>query len=95
MERLGGTYREVVGDDVGKALVDTARRLSATQIVLGATRRSRFAELTQGSVIRRVIRDSGPISTSTSSATRAQAPVSGRAAGGRPPSRAIVSSPAP
>ena len=59
VERLGGTYREVVGDDVGKALVDTARRLSATQVVLGATRRSRFAELTQGSVIRRVIRDSG------------------------------------
>ena len=59
VERLGGTYREVVGDDVGKALVDTARRLNATQIVLGATRRSRFAELTHGSVIGRVIRDSG------------------------------------
>ena len=59
VERLGGTYREVVGDDIGKALVDTARRLSATQIVLGATRRSRWMELVRGSVIRRVIRDSG------------------------------------
>jgi two-component system sensor histidine kinase KdpD len=59
VERLGGTYRDVVGDDVGKALADTARRMNATQIVLGSTRRSRFAELLRGSVIRRVIRDSG------------------------------------
>ena len=36
-----------------------AHTLNATQIVLGATRRSRFAELTRGSVINRVIRDSG------------------------------------
>src|SRR6476659_7790483 len=59
VERLGGTYREVVGDDVGKALVEAARRVSASQIVLGATRRSRWTELVRGSVIRRVIRDSG------------------------------------
>ena len=59
VERLGGTYRDVVGDDVGKALVDTARRMNATQIVLGATRRSRLTELLRGSVIRRVIRESG------------------------------------
>ena len=37
----------------------TARTLNATQIVLGATRRSRLTELTRGSVINRVIRDSG------------------------------------
>ena len=59
VEELGGTYREVVGADVGEALVSAARSLNATQIVLGATRRSRFAELTRGSVINRVIRDSG------------------------------------
>ena len=59
VERLGGTYRDVVGDDIGKALVDTARRMNATQIVLGATRRSRLTELLRGSVIGRVIRDSG------------------------------------
>jgi two-component system sensor histidine kinase KdpD len=59
VERLGGTYRDVVGDDVGKALVETARRMNATQVVLGATRRSRLTELVRGSVIRRVIRESG------------------------------------
>ena len=42
VEELGGTYREVVGADIGEALVATARTLNATQIVLGATRRSRF-----------------------------------------------------
>ena len=33
--------------------------MNATQIVLGATRRSRLTELLRGSVIGRVIRDSG------------------------------------
>ncbi len=59
VEELGGAYREVVGADIGEALVSTAHALNATQIVLGATRRSRFTELTRGSVINRVIADSG------------------------------------
>ena len=59
VEQLGGTYRDVVGADVGQALIDTARALNASQIVLGATRRSRWRELTQGSVINHVIRNSG------------------------------------
>ncbi len=59
VEELGGTYKEVVGDDAGDALLGAARALNATQIVLGATRRSRYAELTRGSVINRVIRGSG------------------------------------
>ena len=42
VEELGGTYHEVVGADVGEALVDAARALNATQIVLGASRRSRW-----------------------------------------------------
>src|SRR5262245_16832285 len=58
-EELGGTYHEVVGDDVGGALLDAARTLNATQIVMGATRRSRWQRLTRGSVIGQVIRGSG------------------------------------
>jgi two-component system, OmpR family, sensor histidine kinase KdpD len=61
LEELSGTYHEVVGDDVGAALVRFARAEHATQLILGATRRSRWAELTRGSVITRVIRQSGPI----------------------------------
>jgi two-component system sensor histidine kinase KdpD len=56
---LGGTYHEVAGADVGEALLDAARSLNATQIVMGATRRSRWQRLTRGSVIGRVIRESG------------------------------------
>jgi two-component system sensor histidine kinase KdpD len=59
VEELGGSYREVVGADIGEALVSAAHTLNATQIVLGATRRSRFSELTRGSVINRVIAESG------------------------------------
>jgi two-component system, OmpR family, sensor histidine kinase KdpD len=61
LTELGGTYHEIVGDDIGKALIEFARAENATQLVLGASRRSRWVELTRGSVINRVIRDSGSI----------------------------------
>jgi two-component system sensor histidine kinase KdpD len=59
--QLGGRYHEIVGDDVGKSLLAFAREENATQLVLGATRRSRFQEWLRGSPILRVIRTSGPI----------------------------------
>jgi two-component system sensor histidine kinase KdpD len=59
VEELGGSYHEVAGADIGEALLDTARMLNATQIVMGATRRSRWQRLTRGSVIGKVIRESG------------------------------------
>jgi two-component system sensor histidine kinase KdpD len=59
VEELGGTYQEFVGDDPGAALVEAARALNATQIVMGASRRSRWQRLTRGSVIGKVIRESG------------------------------------
>ena len=52
-------YHEVVAEDVGEALVEAARSLNATQIVMGASRRSRWQRLTRGSVIGKVIRESG------------------------------------
>ena len=61
LEAVGGTFVEVVGNDVATALVGAARAENATQIVLGASRRSRWAELTRGSVINRVVRLSGAI----------------------------------
>ena len=59
VEQLGGTYREVAGADVGEALVETARALNATQIVLGAKERSGWSEFVSGSVVSTVIRRSG------------------------------------
>ncbi len=58
---LGGTFREVVGASVPDALLQVARAENVTQVVLGASDRSRFTELVRGSVINRVIRRSGPI----------------------------------
>jgi two-component system sensor histidine kinase KdpD len=56
---LGGSYHEVVGEDIGDSLLDAARSLNVTQIVMGASRRSRWQRLTRGSVIGKVIRGSG------------------------------------
>ena len=61
LDDLGGTYHEVVGTEVAEALAGTARSLEATQLVLGATRRSRLAEVFTGSVINKAIRLSGSI----------------------------------
>ncbi len=58
---LGGDYREVVGNDVGEALLQFARSEKATQLVVGASARSRPAELLRGSVLQRVIRGAGSI----------------------------------
>jgi two-component system sensor histidine kinase KdpD len=61
LEQLGGEYREATGADVAAALIDVARAENGTQIVLGASRRSRWQELTQGSIINRVVRRAGRI----------------------------------
>lgn len=58
---LGARYREVASGDIAGALIDVARAENATQIVLGSSHRSRWAELTGGSVINDVTRRSGSI----------------------------------
>ncbi|MEO5873365.1 MAG: sensor histidine kinase KdpD [Streptosporangiaceae bacterium] len=45
IEGLGGTYHQVVGDDVARSLLEFARAVNATQLVMGVTRRNRFAQL--------------------------------------------------
>ncbi len=59
LEELGGRYVEVVGATVAPTLVQVARAESATQLVLGATHRSRLTEFVRGSVVNSVIRASG------------------------------------
>jgi two-component system sensor histidine kinase KdpD len=72
LDEVGGEYSEVTGADAAKALIDLARAENATQIVLGASRRSLWQELTQGSVINRVIRLSGPIDVHVISSDEAE-----------------------
>ncbi len=59
LDDLGGRYVEVVGADVADALVSVARTENATQLIMGATHRSRITELLRGSVINSVIRVAG------------------------------------
>ncbi len=61
LAELGGTYHELAGADIATALVEFASAENATQIVLGASRQSRWATFLRGSVINDVIRASGPI----------------------------------
>jgi two-component system sensor histidine kinase KdpD len=59
LDDLGGRYVEVVGSDVAPALVQVARAENATQLILGASNRSRLSEFVRGSVINSVIRAAG------------------------------------
>jgi two-component system sensor histidine kinase KdpD len=52
---LGGRYREVVDANIAKSLVATAIAENSTQLIIGASRRSRWSRLTSGSIINRVI----------------------------------------
>ena len=60
-ESLGGTYHQVVGDDIPHALLDFARGVNATQLVLGVSRRGRFAQLLARGVGVTTTALSGPI----------------------------------
>ena len=61
LDELGGEYRVLASAEVAAALVQFARAENATQIVLGASRQSRWTHLLRGSVINNVIRASGTI----------------------------------
>lgn len=53
---LGGDYREIVGFDIARTVVDFAKSESVTQIVIGQTKKSRLREFVEGSVVNSVVR---------------------------------------
>ncbi|WP_454137302.1 DUF4118 domain-containing protein [Microbacterium paulum] len=76
IEQLGGSYHQVVGTDVPRTLVEFARSVNASQLVIGVSRRSRLlAALTGPGIGSTVIRESGDIDVHM---------VTHSAAGGRP-----------
>jgi two-component system sensor histidine kinase KdpD len=79
VEALGGTYHEVASSDVALALVEFARAENATQLIVGASRRSRWRELLGGSIVNRVVRLSGPIDVHVISREPADAEIDGAA----------------
>ncbi|MGW7523200.1 DUF4118 domain-containing protein [Streptomyces sp. NPDC054783] len=60
VEDLGGTFHHVVGDDIPAALLDFARGVNATQIVLGVSRRRSWQYVFGPGVGATVARESGP-----------------------------------
>jgi two-component system sensor histidine kinase KdpD len=58
---LGATVHLVVGDDVSTALLDFARETNATQLVLGSSRRSRWASFFSEGIGTTTINNSGKI----------------------------------
>ena len=62
VETLGGSYHQIIGDQIPAALLGFARAENATQLVLGVSRRSRLSALLTGPGIgSQVIRGSGDI----------------------------------
>ncbi|MFD7762587.1 DUF4118 domain-containing protein [Streptomyces microflavus] len=60
VEDLGGTFHHVIGDDVSSALLEFARGVNATQIVLGVSRRRTWQYMLGPGVSATVARESGP-----------------------------------
>jgi two-component system sensor histidine kinase KdpD len=78
VESLGGSFHQLLGDDVASTVLDFARSENATQVVLGATRHSRLYALVNGSTNQDIIRMSGKIDvhvvTHDQAASRARLP---------------------
>ncbi|MFI0777182.1 ATP-binding protein [Streptomyces sp. NPDC021212] len=60
VEDLGGTFHHVIGEDIPGALLEFARGVNATQIVLGSSRRKAWSHVFGPGVGATVARDSGP-----------------------------------
>jgi two-component system, OmpR family, sensor histidine kinase KdpD len=58
---VGASFHTVVGDDVPATLLEFARGANATQLVLGTSRRSRWARLVDPGIGARAVADSGAI----------------------------------
>jgi two-component system, OmpR family, sensor histidine kinase KdpD len=62
VESLGGTFHQIIGDDIPETLVEFAQGADATQLVIGVSRRGRLAAaLTGPGIGSEVIRRSGDI----------------------------------
>jgi two-component system, OmpR family, sensor histidine kinase KdpD len=61
VEDLGGSFHQVLGDDIPRALLDFARAAEATQLVIGTSRRSRLARAVRAGIGAEVVAHSGEI----------------------------------
>ncbi|MCI4674772.1 sensor histidine kinase [Candidatus Mycolicibacterium alkanivorans] len=86
---LGATVHTVVGDDLPKALLDFAREINATQLVIGTSRRSRWARIFDEGIGAAIVQDSGKIDVHMVTHEEARRGLSVRAAA--PRDRRVIS----
>ena len=55
-KEFGGTFVRVTGNDIAKAIAEAAAQYRVTQIVIGASQRSRWQILLKGSLTHRLLR---------------------------------------
>jgi two-component system, OmpR family, sensor histidine kinase KdpD len=60
-ENLGGSMQLVVGDDVAGTVLEFARSVNATQIIVGASRHGRLAQLFRPSTVNEIVKGSGDV----------------------------------
>lgn len=70
-EDLGGSFHTVVGEDVAAAVLDFTRSVNGTQVVVGASRRSRLSTALRPSTADEIVRESGEIDVHVVSHERA------------------------
>ena len=58
LRAIGGDYTEIASGDIAGALLSVAAAEGAQQLVVGASRRGRWTEITQGSVLADLLRQS-------------------------------------
>lgn len=61
VDTLGGSFHQIVGDDVAAALIEFATSVNATQLVIGTSRQNRLSRLLGQDVGAAVIRAAGSI----------------------------------
>ena len=62
MDKLGGSFHQLVGDDIPETLIEFAKSVNATQLVIGASRRGKLSRLLTGHDVEAdIIRASGAI----------------------------------
>jgi two-component system sensor histidine kinase KdpD len=61
VEDLGGSFHQVLGDDLPTALIEFARGVNATQLVLGSSRRGRWRQVFAPTGNVAIISQAGPI----------------------------------
>ena len=61
VENLGGSLQLIVGDDIAATVLEFARSVNGTQIIVGASRHGRLAQLFRPSVANAIVMGSGDI----------------------------------